>query len=56
MNIIEYMPQAKVTKRDGSVYDIVCVIIEELAQGGELFYYVKNSGYFKENFARYFFL
>ena len=46
VNIVDYIPQAKVVKKDGSTYDVFCVIVEELASGGELFYYVKNSGYF----------
>jgi serine/threonine protein kinase len=55
VNIVEYIPTAKVEKEDGTSYDVVCVIVEECAAGGELFFYVKNSGYFKEKFARYFF-
>lgn len=34
---------------------MVCVVVEELAPGGELFFYVKNSGYFSERIARYYF-
>lgn len=34
---------------------MVCVIVEEIADGGELFFYVKNSGAFKEDIARYYF-
>jgi serine/threonine protein kinase len=32
------------------------VIVNELAEGGELFFYVKNSGAFSEDFARYIYL
>ena len=55
VNIIEYMPKAVVEKSDGTCYEVFCVIVEELALGGELFYYVKNSGYFEERIARYYF-
>ena len=53
--MIEFIPHATVKKSNGSEYNVICVIVEELAQGGELFFYVKNSGYFKESYARYFF-
>jgi serine/threonine protein kinase len=57
VNIVEYIPKAKVEKIDkGTGYDVACVIVEEVATGGELFYYVKNSGYFQERFARHYFL
>lgn len=46
VNIVDYIPRAVVTKADGSTYDVVCVIVNEVAQGGELFFYVKNSGPF----------
>ena len=49
------MPNATVEKANGTKYEVICVIVEELAQGGELFFYVKNSGYFTEKYARYFF-
>lgn len=53
--MVEFIPQAIVKKADGREYPVICVIVEELAIGGELFFYVKNTGYFKEHFARYFF-
>ena len=46
INIVNYIPKATVEKADGSCYEVFCVIVEELALGGELFFYVKNSGYF----------
>ena len=55
VNMIEFIPHATVKKANGTEYPVICVIVEELAQGGELFFYVKNSGYFKEQFARHFF-
>ena len=55
VNIVEYLPKAVVEKSNGTSYEVKCVIIDELAEGGELFYYVKNSGHFEERFARYFF-
>ena len=54
VNIIEYLDEAEVKKSNGSKYQVFCVIVEELAEGGELFFYVKNSGFFKEKHARYF--
>ena len=42
-----------VEKQNGQKYEVVCVIVNELAQGGELFYFVKNSGHFAEHHARY---
>jgi serine/threonine protein kinase len=54
VNIVEYMPEATIEKSDGSTYDVFCVIVEDLAEGGELFFFVKNSGYFTEKVARYF--
>lgn len=53
VNIVDYIPRAVVTKADGSTYDVVCVIVNEVAQGGELFFYVKNSGPFQEKYARF---
>jgi len=55
VNIHDYIPMASVKKANGSSYDVFCVIVEELAEGGELFYYVKNSGYFSEHQARFYF-
>jgi serine/threonine protein kinase len=55
VNIVDYMPEAVVEREHGAPYEVMCVIVEELAAGGELFYYVKNSGYFEEKYARYFF-
>lgn len=55
VNIVDYIPQGTVKKADGRQYDVFCVIVEEIADGGELFYYVKNSGYFSEKIARYYF-
>ncbi len=55
VNIINYIPEAYVEKSSGKKYPVLCVIVEELAQGGELFYYVKNSGHFSEKMSRYFF-
>lgn len=55
VNIVDYIPRAVVEKSNGEKYDIVCVIVSEYAHGGELFYYVKNSGRFSEKHARYLF-
>ena len=55
MNIIEFIDESVIEKEDGRKIPVVCVIVEEIAIGGELFFYVANSGYFTEMFARYFF-
>jgi serine/threonine protein kinase len=55
VNLVDFIPMATVKKADGSENPVVCVIVEELATGGELFFFVKNTGFFKEHFARYFF-
>ena len=55
MNVVDYIPKATIVKGNGTQYDVVCVVIEDLAPGGELFFYVKNSGFFPEPIARYYF-
>lgn len=55
MNIVDYIPGAIVERKSGGTYPVACVVVEELATGGELFFYVKNSGYFQERFARHYF-
>ncbi|CDW83801.1 protein kinase domain containing protein [Stylonychia lemnae] len=55
LNIIDYHARSIVKKSDGSQYEIVCVTISEFAKGGELFYYIKNNGSFKERHARHLF-
>jgi hypothetical protein len=52
--MFDYLDEAVVEKPDGSKYKVVCVIVEELAQCGELFYFIVNSGHFEEPIARYF--
>jgi len=42
------MESATVKKEKGSSYDVSCVIVEEIAEGGELFFYILNSGYLSE--------
>ena len=55
IQIIDFFPSAEVEKKNGKKYEASCVIVEELAEGGELFFYVLNSGHFSEKLARYFF-
>jgi serine/threonine protein kinase len=55
INIVEYIEEATVEKADGTKYNVVCVIVEEIASSGELFFFIANSGHFSENYARYFF-
>lgn len=42
-------------KPDGKEYKVILVIVESLASGGELFFYISNSGYLPEPFARFYF-
>ena len=44
-----------VIKANGRGYPVKAVIVLELAQCGELFNFVDNSGFFEEKYARYFF-
>jgi hypothetical protein len=55
VNVKDFQISNKVEKEKTS-YPVTCVVVEELASGGELFFYVLNSGYFSESIARYFFL
>lgn len=55
IRLVEYYPEGIVKKKDGSTYVAKAVVVQEYAQGGELFFYVKNSGYFQEDIARYYF-
>lgn len=55
INIIDYIPESRVVRANGTSYDVICVVVVEIADGGELFFYVKNSGAFTEKIARYFF-
>ena len=55
VNMVDFIPTATVKRSNGSEYQVICVIVEELATGGELFFFVKNTGFFQEKFARYFF-
>ena len=55
MNIVDYYARSDVKKANGTSYGVVCVIVQDVAESGELFYFVKNSGYFSEANARYFF-
>lgn len=53
VNILNYIPRSFILKPGREPAEVVCVIVNELAEGGELFYYVKNSGPFREDFARH---
>jgi serine/threonine protein kinase len=44
-----------VEKKSGKKYEVACVVVEELASGGELFYFVLNSGAFSQRMAVYYF-
>ena len=54
IKIKEYIEESSVVKRSGEIYLVQCVLVEELASGGELFYYVLNSGFFEEKITRYY--
>ena len=55
VNIVDFMDDGIVEKPDGTSYEVVAVVVVELVTNGELFHFVKNSGYFKETYARYYF-
>ena len=55
VNLIHFEASAEMIKKDGRVKKVTYVIIDELCQGGELFYFVKNSGAFDEPLARHYF-
>lgn len=46
ITIKDFIDSATVKKHDGREYNVSCVVVEEIAAGGELFYFVLNSGYF----------
>ena len=52
VNILDYIPKSVMLKPSKQPVEVVCVIVNEIAEGGELFYYVKNSGPFIERIAR----
>lgn len=54
IQIKEFQDEANVEKKSGITYPVQCVVVEELAQGGELFYFVLNSGCFSEKVTRYY--
>lgn len=47
IKLIKYFPASKIIKKD-KVTDVRCVVVEEHAGGGELYFYVYNSGAFTE--------
>ena len=55
INIVNYYPQSVVVKEDGTKQDVNCIIVEELASGGEMFYFLQNTGKFEDKLCRYFF-
>lgn len=55
IRVVDFLPYDVVKKHDGKTYEITCAVIEELALGGELFFYVYQCGSFPENIARYYF-
>ena len=55
VKIIEFIPETQVHYHDGKTKQVMYVIVEEFAKGGELYQYVADSGYFREPIARYFF-
>ena len=55
INILDYEEKAYIEKKDGKSYEVRCAVVEELAGGGELFYFVLNSGHFSTRVAIYYF-
>ena len=56
VSLKDFIDEATVEKPDGTKYPVSCVVVQELAKGGEVVYYVLNSGHFSESLARYFFI
>jgi len=54
LNVIETCKEGKLEKADGRVKDVLYVVLE-LAQGGELFDFLMETGKFGEKLARYYF-
>lgn len=54
LNVLEPCKQGKVEYRDGRTKDVLYVVLE-LAQGGELFDYLMETGKFGERMSRYYF-
>lgn len=54
VNLVEVIPNGTYTKKNGSNYEALGIILEYCA-GGELFEYVANSGRFSEEVARTYF-
>jgi serine/threonine protein kinase len=54
LNVIETCKEGKIEKEDGSLKDVLYVVLE-LAQGGELFDYVMETGKLQEAHARFYF-
>ena len=50
INIVDFVPEATIEKSSGSKHKLILIIVEEIAPGGELFYFVSNSGPFSENY------
>lgn len=46
INIVDFIPEATIEKSSGSKNKVILIIVEEIAPGGELFYFVSNSGPF----------
>ena len=55
IKIHEVYDKDVVVKKNGDKKEVHLVVVEEIAAGGELFYYVSHSGYFTEKYARYYF-
>jgi len=54
VNLIEVIENGTYTKKNGTTYEALCIVLEFCA-GGELFEYVANSGRFSEEVARAYF-
>lgn len=54
LNMVEYSKQGVVKKSDGKSEEVIYIVLE-LAQGGELFDYVAQTGRYEENIARFYF-
>ena len=55
ISIKEFHEEGEIVKDSKKNVPVECVVVQELAEGGELFYYVLNSGAFSTKMAVYFF-
>ena len=48
VRVVDFIPSGQIIYPHGRSKQVECVLVEELASGGELYYYVANVGFFSE--------